>query len=224
MKTAFIVAIAVAITAVVVGMSVESMHQGNHTHDLDYADFRAHIHDDTHDHQYTYEDALEHVHDDSHEHWIAHYDYEAHEHGDDMLIVENFEANVHNNDGNYHSPRLEVYGLVNGLLVEYDKVGMDIFDEVNNWDREGTFLYPFIVDAEDMTILAHGDDPTKVGSKATPLMNNEKSLEQIFLEIELKGYTWASYEYNNPETDTVQTKNSLLIIHDDFIFGSGYYQ
>jgi len=146
-----------------------------------------------------------------------------HSHGEDGLIVENFEANVHNNDGNYHSPRLEVYGLVNGLLVEYDKVGIDIIEEVNKWDEEGTYLYPFIVDADDMIIIADGDDRTKVGEPATAIMNSNKSLEQIFLEIELNGYTWIQYEFNNPATDTVQTKNTLLIIHDDFMFGAGYY-
>ncbi len=229
MKTTFsiviAVAISVAITAVIVGMSVEGMHQGKHTHDLDYSDFRAHIHDDTHDHMYTYDDVLEHIHDDSHEHWISNYDYEAHEHGDDeVLIVENFEANVHNNDGNYHSPRLQVYGLVNGLLVEYDKVGIDIIEEVNKWDEEGTYLYPFIVDADDMIILADGDDRTKVGSPASAILNSDKSLDQIFSEIEEKGYTWISYKFNNPATDTVQTKNTLLIIHDDFMFGAGYYE
>ena len=38
-----------------------------------------------------------------------------------------------------------------------------------------------------------------------------------------KGEVWLEYTFQNPATGTEQHKRSLIVLHDEYIFGSGYY-
>lgn len=84
-------------------------------------------------------------------------------------------------------------------------------------DREN---YPFVM-GTDGIITAHGSIPSHVGDQSTISMLDE--WESILKDLADTGKATAIYEFNNPATDAVEPKQALLVLHDGYIFGSGFY-
>ena len=80
--------------------------------------------------------------------------------------------------------------------------------------------YPFVIDM-DKIIVAHGSTPGHVGDPSViPMQDN---WDEILAELEATGSTTASYEFENPSTGELEPKQSMLVLHDGYIFGSGVY-
>ncbi len=82
--------------------------------------------------------------------------------------------------------------------------------------------YPFVLDS-DAIVVAHGSNPDQVGANSALIAATNKPIDVIILELQ-EGEVWVEYTFNNPATGTEQYKRSLVfVLHDGYVFGSGYY-
>ncbi len=81
--------------------------------------------------------------------------------------------------------------------------------------------YPFVVDSDGI-IVAHGANPDRVGVDSVLIASTNKPPDVIISELQ-EGEVWVEYVFNNPATGTEQNKRSLIMLHDGYVFGSGYY-
>ena len=85
--------------------------------------------------------------------------------------------------------------------------------------------YVFVVElSEPPVIVAHGAFSEMVGTTATPLLQADRPYEQILEDVRSGEGTWTEYVFANPATGTEQSKRSWLVLQDDYVFGSGYYE
>lgn len=92
---------------------------------------------------------------------------------------------------------------------------------------ESTFeSYPFVIDSDSFDLVAHGADPSLVGSNVFDLVAPDKDRDQIMADLSDGdgATTWAKYVFANPETGMDAEKTVLLKMHDGYIFAAGYYQ
>ena len=82
--------------------------------------------------------------------------------------------------------------------------------------------YPFVVDPETTKVVAHGSNPDRVGDTSVVLTNSTVSLEEFRSLGEDEG-VWTEYTFLNPETGLESSKRSWVVMHDGYLFGSGYY-
>ncbi len=73
------------------------------------------------------------------------------------------------------------------------------------------------------TVLAHGTDPSLVGSPRTTDLNPNPSVDVISTTLEEEGKAWMVYGFRNPATGEMESKRTMLILHGGYVFGSGYY-
>ena len=73
------------------------------------------------------------------------------------------------------------------------------------------------------TVLAHGADPSLVGSLRMTNLDPNPSVDVISTTLEEEGKVWMVYDFRNPATGEVESKRTMLILHDGYVFGSGYY-
>ena len=115
--------------------------------------------------------------------------------------------------------------VVADAVALYDQKGTLAFEVITAESKnlqEGQ-LYPFVLDPKDITVIAHGADPDKVGTISVSLTESDRPYEQILEELKSNKGTWVEYRYVNPDTGQVQLKKTWLFLHDGYIFGSGYY-
>ena len=86
--------------------------------------------------------------------------------------------------------------------------------------------YPFVIDADTRRVAANGAFPHVVGNPSTIFFgdNTNKSSEEIFEELQNNDGTFVTYRFPYPGSSYEETKRSWLVLHDGYIFGSGYYQ
>ena len=75
-----------------------------------------------------------------------------------------------------------------------------------------------ISSADGPSVFVHMDDVSD-----TFLYTAAKSYEQIIEELEVYGHIWLSYTAQNPSVSAHQTVRMWLGVHDEHIFGAGYY-
>ena len=86
--------------------------------------------------------------------------------------------------------------------------------------------YPFVIGADSKRVVANGAFPHVVGNPSTIFFgdNTDKSSEEIFEELQNNDGTFVTYRFPYPGSNYEETKRSWLVLHDGYIFGSGYYQ
>ena len=85
--------------------------------------------------------------------------------------------------------------------------------------------YVFVVElSEPPVIVAHGAFSEMVGTTATPLLQADRPYEQILEDVRSGEGTWTEYVFANPATGTEQSKRSWLVLQENYVFGSGYYE
>ena len=82
--------------------------------------------------------------------------------------------------------------------------------------------YSFVIDANTWDIVAHFD-PKFVGKNVFDVISPTETKEQIENTLDTDDEIWVHYEFINPETDKIEPKTSLFMMHDGYIFGSGFY-
>ena len=126
--------------------------------------------------------------------------------------------------GDYASKAYAKWSAAKALEM-YTADGIDATIGVINAMETADETYPFVLDS-DFLILANGADTQYVGKNSFDVISNpEKNAEQIMTDIRLSPTmsTWSTYEFVHPETGETGEKKAILIMHDDYIFGAGYY-
>ena len=114
----------------------------------------------------------------------------------------------------------EPVSIVQDTIAMYDSEGAAAFETVNSMKSED--LYPFVINAETMTVVAEGAFQRVVGLPAIFLHDADRPLADILAGLESDG-VWVEYVFENPRTASQEAKTSYLVLHDGYIFGSGYY-
>lgn len=119
------------------------------------------------------------------------------------------------------------YDLTKDVVAEsirmYDASGTDAFAAINAMES-ADIIYPFVLDADSLDVVAEGAFPNVVGLPAVFLNDIGLPLEQVLADLETSSGFWVEYPFLNPYTNTQQLKRTWLSLHDGYIFGSGYYR
>ncbi|MCE2508437.1 MAG: hypothetical protein J4G04_03930 [Nitrosopumilaceae archaeon] len=97
------------------------------------------------------------------------------------------------------------------------------FDVINSMHTSEE-VYPFVIDAGTLKVLAEGAFPGTVGLSAVFLDDADRPAEEILKDLQESEGTWVSYIFNNPSTSRYDVKHTYLSLYDGYIFGSGYYE
>ena len=114
-----------------------------------------------------------------------------------------------------------VQSIVVEMIRLYGHDPESAFDTINSFESRDP-RYPFVVDPETTKIVAHGADASRVGDVAIILTNSTVSLEEFRSLNEDEG-VWTEYVFFNPATGLDSSKRSWVVMHDGYLFGSGYY-
>ncbi len=119
-------------------------------------------------------------------------------------------------------PTLEsvVRGVVDDTIAMYNSDPDGAFATISAMMSSDT-SYPFVIDSDGI-VVAHGANPDHVGADSALIASTDKPVDVIISELQ-EGEVWVEYVFNNPATGTDQNKRSLIMLHDGYIFGSGYY-
>ena len=140
-----------------------------------------------------------------------------------------------------------VRDVVNETIALYKADPENAFDRINSMPSTD-YHYPFVADYDTGILLAHGVNPNLVGTchilvpclvqkallahgidpdlarvAAPPLIDSDKSLDQIRSDL-LEGPVWITYMYENPAIGADQAQRIILVLHDGHVFGSVYYE
>lgn len=108
-------------------------------------------------------------------------------------------------------------------------------DRYNNQGRQSTLdyynspesideqWYMFIASTERM--LAHATIPELVGRHTTEIRGPDGfPIDLQIAAVATEDGAWVDYTWVNPESGLIQTKHSWVVLHDDLVFGSGWYE
>ena len=119
------------------------------------------------------------------------------------------------------TPESIVMGVVDDIIALYDSDPQNAFEQITSMMATDP-SYPFVLDYDTGVIVAHGSNPELVNVLSTSIAELDRPFDVIRSDL-LEGHTWVKYTFENPTTGTEQTKRSLFVLHDGYIFGSGYY-
>lgn len=120
-----------------------------------------------------------------------------------------------------NTPQSEVQSIVKEMIRQYSLNPDGAFDTIDGFMSQSEH-YPFVVDPETTKVVAHGANPDRVGVTSVLLTNSTVSLEEFRSLNEDEG-VWTEYTFLNPETGLESSKISWVVMHDGYLFGSGYY-
>ena len=123
--------------------------------------------------------------------------------------------------GHYTNPELIVRGVIAETIALYDSDPDGAFETVTAMMSTEP-SYPFVIN-QNGTISAHASDPDLIGNDSVLVASTGKSIDMIISDLQDKGEMWIEYTFYNPATMTDQHKRTLIILHDGYIFASGYY-
>ena len=119
------------------------------------------------------------------------------------------------------TPESIVMGVVDDIIALYDSDPENAFEQITSMMATDP-SYPFVLDYDTGVIVAHGSNPELVNVLSTSIADLDRPFDVIRSDL-LEGHTWVKYTFENPATGTEQVKLSLFVLHDGYIFGSGYY-
>ena len=118
----------------------------------------------------------------------------------------------------------EVQQVVTATIRMYESDPENAFANINAVSELSVLHYPFVLDPDTRTILANGANPEIIGMQSAVIGEFATNPpDEIIAQLETGEGVWADYVFINPETNRDQLKRSWLLMHDGYIFGSGYY-
>ena len=119
----------------------------------------------------------------------------------------------------------DVQRVVAETLRMYENDRENAFEIITGFADLQILHYPYVLDLETQTAVAHGAIPERVGTISRiltePLTANP--MEFTLAQIEADGGAWSDYVFVNPITGNDQLKRSWLVERDGYIFAAGYY-
>ena len=123
----------------------------------------------------------------------------------------------------YYLPDVRLQTQVEEAIRMYGLDGNDAFGVITPDEPAHTSgSYTFVMDAESLTMAAHGVFPHLVGSKGNYLDAADKPLRAVLDELDEYGNAWVAYVSENPGTRTDQLTRAYLQVYDGYIFGASY--
>lgn len=119
------------------------------------------------------------------------------------------------------TPQERAQDVVGEIIRLYNRNPAGAFDSVNAF-MSTSDNYPFILDVNTSQVVAHGNDPYRVGTPSKVLTNSTIP-PSLFHTWNNGDGGWAEYHANKPGETTESLKISWLVMHDGYIFGAGYY-
>jgi ABC-type amino acid transport substrate-binding protein len=123
--------------------------------------------------------------------------------------------------GYYTTPESTTQNVVDEAIALYISDPDNAFERINSMMSSDP-SYPFVIDYNTGLIAAHGSNPGLVNTSSASAVVADRPFDVISSDL-LEGYTWVKYIFENPATETKQSKRTLLVLHDGYVFGSGYY-
>ena len=85
-------------------------------------------------------------------------------------------------------------------------------------------LYVFVY-GPDRTIVAHGSNPSLVGTDVDGYVDDDGlHFGTKFMDEATESGIWLDYKWHDPVSGAVLPKSSWLVRHDGYVFGAGIYK
>ncbi len=97
-----------------------------------------------------------------------------------------------------------------------------MFDTINGLNSVDDSPYPFVIDADTLTVVAEGAYPDLVNTNASDFLFNGNINVDRFDFRALSDEIILRYPFINPATNTIQHKEATLVYSNGY-YGSGYY-
>lgn len=118
----------------------------------------------------------------------------------------------------------EIKRVVEETINRYNLDKEDTFDSINKIATNPVSHYPFVLDPETKKILAHGADQDRIGIPSLILGDYaDIPYYKIITKLQNNEDVWVDYVFIDPSTSNDELKRSWLVLHDGYIFGSGFY-
>lgn len=126
--------------------------------------------------------------------------------------------------GYYLSSEAWVQGVVDDVVRQYEVEGEKATFAAVSAMRSTEASYPFIYTLDGRVLVAHGANPDLVGEALDDLIKPDRPFEEISADLERDGWAWMKYTFPNPATGQEERKTSWLVLHNGYVFSSGYYE
>ena len=118
----------------------------------------------------------------------------------------------------------EIQQIVEATIRMYDIDPDSAFDNIGELSDIRVLHYPFVLDLETRTVVAHGSNLGRIGAPSAIFGEFATNpADEIIARLETSDGFWEDYVFLNPITGEDQLKRSWLVLHDGYIFGAGYY-
>ena len=117
-------------------------------------------------------------------------------------------------------------GYVQQAINLYNAVGLeDTLAYYNSPESVDGQWYMFLGDPQTGNLIAHGANPALAGTHRSQITgpNGYPAGAAVAASADEDG-GWFEYTFPNPATGSVETKHSLMVLHDGILFGSGWYE
>ena len=124
----------------------------------------------------------------------------------------------------YYLPDSRIQTLVESTVQLYESAGDDAFDAITP-EEPALHVHPhlFVLNASTLETRAHGAFPHLVGTADAHLGRADVPLDAVMDALNADGHTFVKYLSENPATRTNQLTRVYLSVHDDLVFGAGYF-
>jgi plastocyanin len=119
----------------------------------------------------------------------------------------------------------KVKTMVSNAITLYDKIGTASFESFNSGsDFHDGNLYVFVFRDSDTIMVSHGASESMIGKPVNKILDvNGDSIGKMIHEKATAEGAWVKYLWTDPLDQKIYPKNSWVIVHDGYIFGSGSY-
>ena len=112
--------------------------------------------------------------------------------------------------------------IVKTMIKQYEK-NNDLSDVHLGYNINSKIpTYGFVIDMDTEIIVSHPNEEL-IGQTTFVMKNSLESHEQIISTLNNGEKIWVHYDFENPASGEIESKTSLLKLHDGYIFGSGFY-
>ena len=122
----------------------------------------------------------------------------------------------------YQAKKARAMMSTDNALAMYARGGVDAFAEITALNVDDG-SYPFVIDAETAEELADGSVLDRRGTIVWQPHELRAAVGDVMETLQRGQGGWITYVFLNPDMGTNQAKKTWVILHDDYLFGSGFY-